>query len=469
MKTIEINPMKSAMQFLRQIVSENKGILLVTIVAIVALYLLTAAVILPAFRSSNNKMYGSSLGHPALLRRAGEPLPVKVAVVKEATVKEKIMGEGVCSSQPILVPIIPMAVIKEVYVEEGENVVKGQLLVELHAAKAEIKYESAKLALSTAKAELERVKLGSAYVLAQERPEVEKIKLSSLTKQMELTSDKLSRYQTAYDEGVISEVAFLAVKSEHTIAFEELRRAQLSMMMAEEGVKQSLKIAQNSTEDARLALAHRAVELEVYKVFSPADGVIDRVLVNGGEYNQDSGKPGFVISSGLWFDAYFDQAEYGRVKKGQTAVLSIESRPGHDFKAIVTMVKPVVSFNSGGPEISRPLRPRGSGSPEWAATFKVSLEIEDSSEFVTGMTGFARIEQIHGAMTVPRGAVTSVSAGKALVYVVSDNNEWETREVRIGQVNTELVEVIDGLIVGERVMTEGHWNLRSDDKITIHP
>ena len=89
--------MKSAMQFLRQIVSENKGILLVTIVAIVALYLLTAAVILPAFRSSNNKMYGSSLGHPALLRRAGEPLPVKVAVVKEATggvAERRLLLEG---------------------------------------------------------------------------------------------------------------------------------------------------------------------------------------------------------------------------------------------------------------------------------------------------------------------------------------------------------------------------------------
>ncbi len=459
--------MKSILQFLRQVLFENRGILLVTVVAIVALCFLTVSVILPAFRSSNNKMYGSSLGQPELLRRAGKPLPVKVAEVREATISEKIMGEGVFSSKPILVPIIPMALVKRVLVEEGDKVTKGQLLVELDASKAEIKYESARLALSTAKAELERVRLGSAYVLAQERPEAEKIKLSSLMMQMDLSSEKLSKYKKAYDEGVISEVAYLAVKGEHTVAIEALGKAKLSMKMAEEGVKQSLKIAQNATEDARQAVAHRKVELGAYKVYAPVDGVVDRVLVNGGEYNQDSGKPGFVVSSGLWFDAYFDQSEYGRVKSGQSAILSVESRPGRDFKAVVSMVKPVVSFNSGGPEISRPLRPRGSGSPEWAATFKVRFEVSDLGEFVTGMTGFARIEQEYEAMSVPRGAVTSISAGKGLVYVVHGDDEWETREVGIGQVSEESVEVLSGLKAGENVMVEGHWNLRSDDKITV--
>ena len=438
------------------------------VVALVALAVLTVFVILPAYQNPNNKMYSSSLGQPALLRRAGDPLPVRVEAVSENQTERKIMGEGVCASQPILVPIIPMALVKELHVHEGQMVKKGDLLVTLDETKAQIKYESAQLALSTARAEQQRVKLGSAYVLAQERPEVEKVNLSSLVKQEQLAADKLAKYQAAFDRGVIAEVALLAVKTEYAIATEQLEKGELAMTMAEEGVKESLKIAQNAMDDATQAVAHRKTELKDFKVFAPVDGVIDRVLIQEGEYNQDSGKPGFLISSGLWFEAYFDQAEFAHVKKDQTAILSLESFPGRDFQATVTMVKPVVSFNSGGPEIARPLRPRGTGSPEWAATFKVRLEVDGADGLVPGMTGFARLQQSEDSLTVPRSAVTSVSAGSALVYVVDDEDEWETREVKIGQVGQEQVVVKGGLALGEKVMVEGHWNLQTDDEIEVH-
>ncbi len=460
--------MKKLLSFLKNLITSNLGILFAVVVALVALAALTAFVILPAYQNPNNKMYSSSLGQPALLRRAGDPLPVRVREVSENQIERRIMGEGVCASQPILVPLIPMALVKTLHVQEGEVVTKGQLLVTLNATKAQIKYESAKLALSTARAELQRVKLGSAYVLAQERPAVEKVNLSSLVKQERLAADKLSKYQAAFDRGVIAEVALLAVKTEFAIATEQLEKGELAMTMAESGVKESLKIAQNATDDAIQAVAHRKAELADFKVFSPADGVIDRVLIQEGEYNQDSGKPGFLISSGLWFEAYFDQAEFAHLKAGQTATLALESFPGRDFSATVTMVKPVVSFNSGGPEIARPLRPRGTGSPEWAATFKVRLEMDGADGLVPGMTGFARLQQSEDSLTVPRSAVTSVSAGSALVYVVDEEDEWETREVKIGQVGQAHVVVKGGLALGEKVMVEGHWNLQTDDEIEVH-
>ncbi len=462
--------MKALLRLLQKRTSENKGILLTLVMALIALAALTAFVIYPAYQGTHHKMYSSSLGQPQLLRRAGEPIQVKIGEVSEQSLKRKIMGEGVCASQPVLVPLIPMALIQEVYVEEGQRVQKGDLLAVLDSSQARLKYESAKLALSTAESELERVKLGSAYVLAQERPEVEKINLRSLQGQIDLAQTKLNKYEEAYRKGVIAEVRLLEVKNEFTIAKERLSRAELAMTMAENGVKESLKIAQNATTDARQALKHREHELTTFTVHAPASGVIDRVLINPGEYNQDSGKPGFLISSGLWFDAYFDQAEFAHIKEGQQATLSFESYPGREFQARVTNVKPVVSFNSGGPEISRPLRPRGTGSPEWAATFKVKLEIQQAHELVTGMTGFARIEQHKTSLTAPRAAVTSISAGKGIVYVVdheASSNKWREREIRVGHIDLEQVEIREGLALGEKVIIEGHWNLLSDDQIRI--
>lgn len=463
--------MKKVVSCAKSLIVDNKGTLLLIGVACMAFIALTYWVIYPAYRGSNNGLYASKLGYPEVLRSSGGLIPVSVEEAQVRKVERHVMGEGVCSSRPVLVPVIPMASVENIHVEEGQRVVAGQLLATLDARKAKIKYESAKLAVSTAAAELERVRLGSAYVLAQERPEVEKINLAAMQQQQNFAKEKLERYERAYKKGVISKVTLLEAKEEFTKVTEQLSQARLSMSMAERGVLQSLKIAENALGDAKQALAHREEELKVYQVHAPATGVIDRVLIQSGEYNQDSGKPGFLISSGLWFDAYFDQSDFAYVQKGQAAVVSLESYPGKEMKARIAIVKPVVSFNNGGPEISRPLRPRGSGSPEWAATFKVKLDFEnkeDADAVVTGMTGFARLKITNQSVTVPRSAVMSISAGSAVVYVVQGEREWSIREVKVGNVGMKYVEILHGLKPQEQVMVDGHWTLKADDKIEVH-
>ena len=432
--------------------------------------ILTIFIIIPAYKISSSKIYTSKLGHPNMLRKAGKPLPIKSVPAEEKNVTIYVMGEGVCSSKPVLVPVVPMAPILEVFVEEGERVKKGQLLATLDDAKTVIKLDSAKLALSTAEAELERVRLGSAYVLAQERPEEEKLNLASILAQKNLVKEKLDKFQSAYEKGVISHVKLLEIRSEFTQISEQYDQAQLSTSRAVGGVEESKKIAQNAVDDAKKAIAHREEELKAYKVFAPVDGIVDQVLINAGEYNQESGKPGFLISSGLWFDAYFDQSDFKYVKEELPAQISLESHPGMGFEAIVKSVKPIVSFNSGGPEISRPLRPKGSGAPEWAATFKTKLGFSNADvaqSVITGMTGFARLGIERNALTVPRASVMSISAGHAVVYVVKKFDEWEMRPVKVGYVSESFVEILEGLKHGENVMVDGHWTLKEDDKIEV--
>lgn len=183
---------------MKQLIRENKFILLFIVVALIAFSLLTVFVIRPAYTNSSSRLYTSKLGHPNLLRKTGKPLPVKVTSPTAKNIEHFVMGEGVCASQPILVPIVPMAVVNEVLVNEGDLVTKGQVLATLESAKAKIKHDSAKLAVSTAQAELARVRLGSAYVLAQERPEVEQISLDSLTQQKEYAQETLDKYEAAY-------------------------------------------------------------------------------------------------------------------------------------------------------------------------------------------------------------------------------------------------------------------------------
>lgn len=255
------------------------------------------------------------------------------------------------------------------------------------------------------------------------------------------------------------------------LADQALKEARIRVQMAEEGVTESVIIAENAVRDAREALAHRELELSKYRVYAPVGGIVERALIKEGEYNADAGKPGFVIVSGLWFEAFFDQSDFSLVRPGLEGEVRLEAYPGRSFLAEVETLVPVVSFNEGGPEISRPLRPRGSGAPEWAATFKSQMRFVDRSEdlpVAMGMTGFGRLTVKRRGTALPRAALLSISAGAGVVYQVDEEDEgWIAREVKVGIVDETAVEILEGLEPGEEVIVEGHWILRETDKVEV--
>jgi HlyD family secretion protein len=452
----------------RELARENSRLLLG--IALTALFgvVLTVVVIAPSWKDPKSKFYGSKLGYPSVMRKLGRALPVEVATAKPATFEKWIMGEGTCASIPLLAPVIPMAMVKEVLVKPGDRVTTGQVIARMDPSLAQIKLESAKLAVETARAELARVQLGSAYVLAQERPEMEKVNLTAEAELAAQAEEKVTKYREAYRRGAVSRTALLGVEGEFTEATRMLEKARLQMAMSEKGVKESLKIAENAVKDAEEAVNHREQELKDYDVVSPGDGVVERVLINPGEYNQDSGKPGFVIASGRWFEAYFDQADFADVKEGLEAQVHLEAFPGRPFPGKVTSVVPVVSFNQGGPETSRPLRPRGSGAAEWAATFSTRIDLDDDPQQIAlGMTGFARLRIHRENLGVPRGALVSISAGSAYVSVLDGDDHFKSRLVEVGLIEETKVEILSGLSAGDRVIVRGHWALDDGDKIRI--
>ena len=58
------------------------------------------------------------------------------------------------------------------------------------------------------------------------------------------------------------------------------------------------------------------------------------------------------------------------------ATVNLEAYAGREFRATVERVIPIVTFNAGGPETKTPVRPLGTGTPEWPATFTVRLHLE---------------------------------------------------------------------------------------------
>ncbi|MDQ8189566.1 HlyD family secretion protein [Roseibacillus persicicus] len=448
----------------------SRGVLIALVCLGFATILLAVFVLKPAYQNPGAKMYDSGLGYASLMRKLGKPFPVVTAEVRTRTFTRAMLAEGVCTAEPFLVPIVPMAKVTAVHVKEGDFVTAGTPLLELDNTKAQIKLESARLALKTSQAELERVRVGSAYVLAQERPDREKINVEATRQRAEQATEKVEHYRNAAKKGLIARTTLLEAEREFTDAIQERELSLLFLKMSEKGVKQSQSIAENAVKDAEEAVKHREAEMDDYVTIAPVDGIIERVLMRPGEYNQDAGKPGFVIASGLWFEGYFDQSDFAWVKQKLTGKAFLESYPGRELPVSVSRIVPVISFNEGGPEINRPLRPRGTGAPEWAATFAAQLsfdELQDDIALAPGMTGFARIESSRESLAVPRQALLSISAGRAIVQLLDEEGQRVPREVGVGLIDDVAAEILSGLESGDRVISEGHWGLKTEDEIEI--
>ena len=421
----------------------------------------------PAYQNQSARMYTSKLGYATVLRKTGKPFPVKTADAVQRDIEGVFLGEGLVQSEPIQVPMVAMARIDRVHAEEGDFVKKGQLLIELDDTRIKLKIEAAAAALETARAEQERVKVGSVNILLDERPEMDLIQLESARTTAKGEKELLQKYKQLFDKGAISNKKFLeqTIRAKDADVF--LRKLLLRKDLAGQGKENSLRIAKATIREAEMAWLHRKSQLEDYKTFAPADGFVERLLVHEREFNQDPGRPAMILASGIWFEANVDQTALGQIEVGNRAEVRLSAYQDRVLTGVVERIQPLVNFSLGGPETNRPIRPLGTGAPEWPATFGVRIQLDpNQAKIVPGLTGFARILNSRNSICVPRGSVSATSGNRGIVYVVNDEgDQCIPRDVSVGWTESGWTEIRSGLEAGEQVVVDGYQVLEPGDKI----
>jgi HlyD family secretion protein len=446
---------------------DNPYMVLVTAASVVLGTTLVVVAIVPRYADPSTRIYSSKLGFGTASRKMGRPFDVSAQTVRKQTMKCRLQGEGLIGTEPVQVPIVAMARILKVHAIQGDRVTKGQLLVELDSRRAQVKLEAARSAVKTALAEQQRTLIGSAYILANERPDAEKIRLD-MSKRIVWIQERLAETERMLAlQGVSSNREYLLSQIPLITVQAQLNESERAYVAAKAGRKESIGLAECALAEAELALKYRELELEDYRVISPCDGVVERCVVHDGEYNQDPGKPAFLIDRGLWFEARMDQTVTGRLAVGDPANVHLEAYPNQPMPGRISLVAPMVSYDSGGPEATRPIRPLGSGAPEWPSTFAVRIEVDAAGRsLVPGLTGFARIDPERNIIAVPIEAIFGRSGRSALVYVV-DDSEYRSCKVILGTVADGWAEIRSGLDEGAVVLTDGHQVLEPGDRIQV--
>lgn len=226
------------------------------------------------------------------------------------------------------------------------------------------------------------------------------------------------------------------------------------------GVQPVQAVQTDAARDARLrvellGVARQDVEAiaasgevpQTVPIRSPVRGYVARKSAVRGVY-LTPGTELFQISdlSSVWAVADVYEAEIGRVRVGQRAVLELPARPGERFAGRVTFVSPALSAGS--------------------RTLQARIELRNPGlKLRPGMYGDVTLDLgAQTAVAVPADAL--VDTGEVqYVFVSRGSGRFEPRRVHAGWRGGGRVAVLDGLAEGERVVTTANFLLDSESRL----
>ena len=173
-------------------------------------------------------------------------------------------------------------------------------------------------------------------------------------------------------------------------------------------------------------------------IAAPISGVVTDRQIGPGQFLQSGGSPVFTIAdpSSVWLLANVRESDAGLVKVGQSVEVRVLAYPNRAFAAHVTHVAALVDPVTHRLPVRAEIDNRdGALKPEMFAIFRIVTS--DASQ----------------SPAVPEAAVV-YEGNSGHVWVLA-GDLLSYRAVRTGRTNDALVEILDGLKVGERIVTKG--------------
>jgi cobalt-zinc-cadmium efflux system membrane fusion protein len=225
-------------------------------------------------------------------------------------------------------------------------------------------------------------------------------------------------------------------------SLQDWQQAQAELTAAEtalNSVRNRLRILGKSAAEIDALEASRSMN-PAAAVAAPIAGIVVDRQVGPGQYLQaGSGTPIFTIAdpSSVWLLANVREADSGLVRPGQAVEVHVLAYPNRVFKARVTHVAAVVDPITHRLSVRAEIGNRDAAlKPEMFGDFRILTSDATDSP------------------AVPEAAVV-YEGDAAHVWVVSGDGVLGFRAIRTGRNNSGLVEVLDGLKPGERIVTKG--------------
>lgn len=310
--------------------------------------------------------------------------------------------------------------VTRVLVDFGQNVRKGQVLVELDKQELSLQLQRARAALNQAIA-----RLGSEP--GQENSIESTPMMRQAAAQMEDARSKYDNAKKLVASGDISQERFTELEKAYRArlaAFEGMRDEMRTQVVSLDALRAEVQLAQKRVNDAT--------------VRAPFAGAVSEKLVSPGQYtNANTPLLRLVKTNPLRLRADIPETAAGAVRIGSTLTFTTDAVPGTQFNAVVRELNPALDPRSRS--LSAEARLDAPDPRLRPGMFvQVALVLSKSSEVVA----------------VPKAAVYNV-AGLNKIFVLRDGKAIEQR-VTPGMELGDWVEVPrEAVLPGEQVAVSG--------------
>ena len=368
---------------------------------------------------------------------------LSISEVRQAEFNDYVRLTG--SVQPITtVQLSPLeaGIVERIVAEEGEQVKRGDVIVELSNNNLSMQILQSEADL----AEKQNILRNTLISMEQQRLTLRQEQLQ-LDLEVQRKRRTFEQNDELYRNNLLARETWLQSKEDYELS---LRRRELIMeRQRQDSLYRTNQVVQMESDLNSMSRNMQLIRQRVdnLKVKAPIDGEVGMLDVVLGQSISSGASIGQVNDlSAFKVTAQIDEHYIDRIVRGLTA--SFE-RQDHNYQMTLSKVYPEVREG------------------QFRADFIFSGDIPDNIR--SGQTYYMNLQlgQSSDALLIPRGAFYQATGG-AWVYVLDASGERAYRRmIRIGRQNPQYYEVVEGLQVGERVITSGYENFGTNEVLIL--
>jgi RND family efflux transporter MFP subunit len=344
--------------------------------------------------------------------------------------------------------------VKKIHVTEGQNVKKGQLLMELNVKEAAAQLAESRAKLLRVQADLRAAKAGGKAD--------EAAKVAGDLSKAEAERDRLQRNH----DSLVRLAAGQAATKEDLAANEQAlanAKAEVTRLLAvkQEFDRQALLDAERGELQVQQTLSEMAAledKVSNGRITAPADGTLYSLPVRAGDYV----KLGDLLAEmadlhKVRVRAFIDEPELGALEAGEPVLITWDALPNRSWVG-KTEIIPKQVVPHGTRSVGELLCGVNNDKLELLPNINVNVRINSRER--------------NNVLAVPRGAVAS-EGGHRYVFVVKANQlgvgkaKLEKREIQVGIADATSYEVVNGLQEGEMVALPGETDLHDGMAVQV--
>ncbi len=375
--------------------------------------------------------------------------PEKLAKAEPGSVAKSVVATGkVEPLSKVEIKSKASGIIKYLYVNAGDRVREGQLLIELDKETLEAQLKEAKAFLSASESRLQETQSQDKTLRANLR----KAQLEAESRDYEFMVAEYKRYKELQDQGLVSRSDFDSVEQKMKAAEVAHKALQAAVQVKEAEIEQNGRTITKARAEIIQAQAQeeRAKENLTYaSIRSPINGVVLSREVEVGDavssILQLGSNATLIMTLGdvqeLYVKGKVDETDIGLVKIGQPVRVTVDAHKGRTFQGSVFRIAPM------GVEKDNVTR------------FEVRVSINDDLDLLkVNMSANAEIilEEHTGVLVIPESSLIYNEKRETSVEVPDASTKTGRRQVPVktGISNGARTELVSGLKAGDQVILQ---------------